>query len=64
MELIEMEELGKIVDEIGIEAVVQQIDEFFLYREEQYKEKALRQKDYVLAEQKALRNRGKNLQNA
>ncbi len=59
-----MEELGEIVAEIGIKAAVQQIDEFFLYREEQYKEKALRQKDYVLAEQKALRNRGKNLQNA
>ena len=59
-----MEELEKIVTEIGIEAAVQQVDEFFLYREEQYKEKALKQKDYVLAEQKALRNRGRNPQNA
>ena len=58
-----MEEIARIVDEIGIEEAEQQIKDFFLYREENYKQKVLQQREQILAEQKAMRYRWKNHQN-
>ena len=57
-----MKEMGRIVDEIGIDAAKQQIKDFFLYREEQYKQRAIQQYEQVLAEQEAMRYRWRNHQ--
>ena len=54
-----MEALGIIVDEIGIEKAAEQIGNFFLYREEQYRKRALKQRQKILLEQKATRYRWK-----
>ncbi len=58
-----MEELGKIVDEIGIEKAAQDIEKFFLYLENQRKKEALTQYEEILAEQASMRYRWKNHRN-
>ena len=54
-----MKTLEGIVDEIGIEEAERQLHSFFLYREERYKEEALKRQQEILAEQKAIRCRWK-----
>ena len=56
---MEAEALDRIVDEIGIYATKQQMEDFFLYREENYKQKALWQREQILAEQERIRYRWK-----
>lgn len=52
-----MEALGRIIDEIGIKEAAEQLENFFLYREEQYRKRGLEQHEETLAKQKALRYR-------
>ena len=54
-----METLEGIIDKIGIEEAAEQIGNFFLYREEQYRERALKQRQKILLEQEAIRYRWK-----
>ena len=62
-EVIKMEALEGIVDKIGIEEAAEQIGNFFLYREERYKERALEQRQEILLEQEATRYRWKECKN-
>lgn len=52
-----MDELDRIIAEIGINEAVAQVDGYFNYREDQYKKQKLQQYRDTLEEQKALRYR-------
>ena len=63
-ELDKEERLGIVVDEVGGKKVAaEQIAGFFLHREKQYKEGLLKQRDIILAEQKAMRYRWRQDEN-
>ena len=57
-----MEELDKVIDDIGIETAIQQIEDFFALKEEQRKQRAIQQYEQTLAEQRVMRHRWKNNQ--
>lgn len=50
-----MNELDRIIKDIGLDGAVEDINGFFNYREEQYKKQKLQQYRDVLEEQKAMR---------
>ena len=58
-----MEELGKIVDEIGIEKAAEDIEKFFAHIENRRKKEALTQYEETLTEQTSMRFRWKNHRN-
>lgn len=52
-----MDELDRIIEEVGISGAVTDIDGYFNYREDQYRKQKLQQYRDTLEEQKALRYR-------
>ena len=57
-----MEGLERVVDEIGIEKAIDDIEGFFLHIENRRKKEALRQYEETLTEQTSIRYRWKNHQ--
>ena len=58
-----MEEIAKIIDGVGIEKAAEDIENFFLYLENQRKKNALEQYEETLTEQTSMRHRWKNHRN-
>lgn len=58
-----VEEIAKIINEIGIEKAIDDIEGFFLYLENRRKKNALEQYEETLTEQTSIRYRWKNHQN-
>lgn len=54
-----MNELDRIITEIGLDGAIEDINGFFNYREAQYKKQKLQEYRDVLEEQKALRYRSR-----